>query len=101
MKDLPVVLIVDDEALSLETLKRILEDDFDVYTAQTVEEAKTVLDREWVRIVLCDQRMPDITGVEFLKQVRDLWPETIRMIVSGYTESEDIITAINEAGVDQ
>ncbi len=101
MKDLPVVLIVDDEALSLETLKRILEDDFDVHTAQTVEEAKTVLDREWVRIVLCDQRMPDITGVEFLKQVRDLWPETIRMIVSGYTDSEDIITAINEAGVYQ
>ncbi len=101
MTDLPVVLIVDDEALSLETLKRILEDDFDVYIAQTVEEAKKILDREWVRIVLCDQRMPEITGVEFLKLVRDSWPDTIRMIISGYTDSEDIINAINEAGVYQ
>lgn len=101
MMDLPVVLIVDDEALSLETLRRTLEDDFEVFSALTVEEAKTILDREWVRIILCDQRMPEIAGVEFLKQVRDLWPDTIRMIISGYTDSEDIINAINEAGVYQ
>lgn len=101
MTDLPIVLIVDDEALSLETLKRILEDDFDVHTALTVEEAKIILDREWVRIILCDQRMPETTGVEFLKQVRDLWPDVIRMIISGYTDSEDIIGAINDAGVYQ
>ncbi len=101
MSNLPTVLIVDDEVLGLDTLKRILEDDFDVHTAQTVEEAKQILEREWVRIILCDQRMPEITGVEFLKQVRDLWPNVIRMIISGYTDSEDIISAINEAGIYQ
>jgi two-component system response regulator HupR/HoxA len=43
--------------------------------------------------------MPEITGVEFLKQVREQWPEVVRMIISGYTDSEDIISAVNEAGI--
>jgi two-component system response regulator HupR/HoxA len=86
---------------SLETLQRILEDDFDVKTAENVTEARRILETEWVQIILCDQRMPEITGVEFLKQVREQWPEVIRMIISGYTDSEDIISAVNEAGIYQ
>ena len=101
MSSLPTVLIVDDEVRSLETLQRILEDDFDVKTAENVEAARKVLETEWVQIILCDQRMPEITGVEFLKQVREQWPEVIRMIISGYTDSEDIISAVNEAGIYQ
>ncbi|MEJ2692327.1 MAG: sigma-54 dependent transcriptional regulator [Candidatus Thiodiazotropha sp.] len=101
MSGLPTVLIVDDEVRSLETLQRILEDEFDVRTAENVEQARRILEREWVQIILCDQRMPEITGVEFLKQVREQWPEVIRMIISGYTDSEDIISAINEAGIYQ
>ncbi len=101
MNSLPAILIIDDEELGLDSLKRNLKDDFDVHTALTIDEAITVLEREWVRIVLCDQRMPEITGVEFLKQVRDQWPDVIRMIISGYTDSEDIICAINEAGIYQ
>jgi len=95
------VLIVDDEVRSLETLQRILEDDFDVKTASTVQEAEEILQQEWVQIILCDQRMPEITGVEFLKQVRDKWPDVVRMIISGYTDSEDIISAVNDAGIYQ
>ncbi|WP_456404674.1 sigma-54-dependent transcriptional regulator [Thiolapillus sp.] len=98
---LPTLLIIDDEVRSLETLRRILEDDFDVKTASTPDEAEKILQEEWVQIVLCDQRMPDISGVEFLKQVREQWPEVIRMIISGYTDSEDIISAINDAGIYQ
>jgi len=101
MNGLPTVLIVDDEVRSLETLQRILQDDFDVRTAENVEQARRILESEWVQIILCDQRMPEITGVEFLKQVREQWPEVIRMIISGYTDSEDIISAINEAGIYQ
>jgi two-component system, NtrC family, response regulator HupR/HoxA len=97
----PTVLIVDDEVRSLETLRRILDDDFDVKTAETVSEARRILEIEWVQIILCDQRMPEISGVEFLKQVREQWPEVIRMIISGYTDSEDIISAVNEAGIYQ
>jgi two-component system response regulator HupR/HoxA len=101
MSTLPTVLIVDDEVRSLETLQRILDDDFDVRTAENAEQARHILETEWVQIILCDQRMPEITGVEFLKQVREQWPEVIRMIISGYTDSEDIISAVNEAGIYQ
>ena len=71
------VLIVDDEVRSLETLQRILEDEFNVRTAENVEQARRILEREWVQIILCDQRMPEITGVEFLKQVREQVPTRI------------------------
>ncbi|MES9972224.1 MAG: sigma-54 dependent transcriptional regulator [Candidatus Thiodiazotropha sp.] len=101
MNSLPTVLIVDDEVRSLETLQRILEDEFDVKTAENVNQARKILENEWVQIILCDQRMPETTGVEFLKQVREQWPEVIRMIISGYTDSEDIISAVNEAGIYQ
>jgi two-component system response regulator HupR/HoxA len=101
MSPLPTVLIVDDEVRSLETLQRILDDEFDVKTAENVAQALKILETDWVQIILCDQRMPEITGVDFLKQVREQWPEVIRMIISGYTDSEDIISAINEAGIYQ
>ncbi|MCU7931873.1 MAG: sigma-54 dependent transcriptional regulator [Candidatus Thiodiazotropha sp. (ex Codakia rugifera)] len=101
MSSLPTVLIVDDEVRGLETLQRILQDDFNVQIAENVKQATEILENEWVQIILCDQRMPDITGVEFLKQVRDQWPEVIRMIISGYTDSEDIISAVNDAGIYQ
>ncbi|MCU7830343.1 MAG: sigma-54 dependent transcriptional regulator [Candidatus Thiodiazotropha sp. (ex Myrtea sp. 'scaly one' KF741663)] len=101
MSSRPTVLIVDDEVRSLETLERILEDEFDVKTAENVDAARKILETEWVQIILCDQRMPEITGVAFLKQVREQWPEVIRMIISGYTDSEDIISAVNDAGIYQ
>ncbi len=101
MSTLPTILIVDDEERGLETLQRILEDDFDVKTASTTEEAVWQLQHEWVQVILCDQRMPEVTGVEFLKQVREKWPDVIRMIISGYTDSEDIISALNDAGIYQ
>ncbi len=100
-KSRPTILVVDDEVRSVEALRRILEDEFDVFTATSVEEARALLQREWVQIILCDQRMPDMTGVEFLKQVREEWPEVIRMIISGYADEGDIIDAVNEAGIYQ
>jgi len=101
MTTLPTVLIVDDEVRSLESLQRILVDDFEVKIAGSVQEAEVLLQKEWVQILLCDQRMPDTTGVEFLTRVREQWPDVIRMIISGYTDSEDIINALNDAGVYQ
>jgi len=101
MSTLPTVLIVDDEIRSLESIQRILADEFDVKIASNVDEAEILLQAEWVQIILCDQRMPDTTGVEFLTRVREQWPDVIRMIISGYTDSEDIISALNDAGVYQ
>ena len=101
MASKPTILVVDDEIRSVEALERVLEDDFDVRRATSATEAEAVLASEWVQVVLCDQRMPDITGVEFLSRVRRQWPDVIRMILSGYTDSEDIIDAVNEAGIYQ
>ncbi|MBB1488692.1 sigma-54-dependent transcriptional regulator [Oceanospirillum sediminis] len=101
------VLVVDDEIRSLETLERILDESFDVLTASSASDALSLLeqcsDTEScsVQVIVCDQRMPGMTGVEFLTQVRQRWPETIRLMLSGYTDSEDIIAGINEAGIYQ
>ena len=97
----PTVLAVDDEPRSLETLQRILEEEFEVRTAPTVAEAEKILEREWIQVILCDQRMPGMSGVEFLERVRARWPGVIRFIISGYTDSEDIISAVNDAGIYQ
>jgi two-component system response regulator HupR/HoxA len=80
---LPTVLVVDDEPCSLETLRRTLEEELEVLTCANAAEPETVLEREWVQVVLCDQRMPGETGVELLSRVRDRWPEVIRIIISG------------------
>jgi len=101
MTDLPTILVIDDEIRSLESISRILDEDFEVKTAATIAEATKILEEEWVQIVLCDQRMPDQTGVEFLKTVRQRWPDAIRMIISGYTDAHDIIDGVNEAGIYQ
>ncbi|KAB2847220.1 MAG: sigma-54-dependent Fis family transcriptional regulator [Hyphomicrobiaceae bacterium] len=98
---LPTILIIDDEIRSLESLNRILGEDFDVKTASNVDEATKILEHEWIQIVLCDQRMPDMAGVDFLRIVRERWPDAIRIIISGYTDTEDVIRGINQAGIFQ
>lgn len=100
-ESLPTILIVDDEVRSLESLERNLFADFDVRTATSAAEAEKILEQEWVQIILCDQRMPEETGVQFLTRVRERWPEVIRIIISGYTDAGDIITGLNEAGIYQ
>ncbi len=93
------VLVVDDEQRSLETLRRTLEDHFTVFTALSAQEAVAVMESEAVHIVLSDQRMPGTSGVEFLRGVRAQWPDTVRLILSGHTEAQDIIAGVNEAGI--
>ncbi|MBE7460113.1 MAG: sigma-54-dependent Fis family transcriptional regulator [Zoogloeaceae bacterium] len=101
MASLPTILVVDDEVRSQETLRRTLEEEFEVLTASSGEQALALLEREPVDVILCDQRMPGISGVQTLKEARSRWPDTVRIIVSGYTETEDIISGINEAGIYQ
>ena len=101
MTPLPTVLIVDDEVRSQESLRRTLEEDFQVFTASGAADARAIMEREVIQVVLTDQRMPDVSGVSFLKDVRRDWPDAVRIIISGYTDSEDIIAGINEAGIYQ
>ncbi len=98
---LPTVLVVDDEVRSQDAMRRTLDEDFTVFTASSADEARGLLERQPVAVILCDQRMPGITGVSFLKEVRERWPEIVRIVISGYTDGEDIIAGINEAGIYQ
>jgi len=98
---LPVILVVDDEQRSRETLQRVLSETFTVLTAANAIEAEACLLEHSVHVILCDQRMPGTDGVTFLKQVRQKWPEPVRMVISGYTEAKDIIAGVNEAGIYQ
>lgn len=95
------ILIVDDEVRSQEALRRVLNQDFEVLCAGSTADAEKLLEGEIVHAVICDQRMPQESGVSFLKRVRELWPDPVRMIISGYSDSEDIIAGLNEAGIYQ
>ncbi|MBE0631924.1 MAG: response regulator, partial [Burkholderia vietnamiensis] len=93
------MLVVDDELRAQETIRRVLDEEFEVLTASSADEARAILQQQPVAVILCDQRMPGRTGVEFLSEVRETWPDTVRIIVSGYTDSEDIVAGINQAGI--
>ncbi len=95
------VLLVDDEVRSLETMSRTLDEEFEVLTAASAKEAELLLDAHPVQVILCDQRMPEMTGVELLARVRERWPRVWRIIISGYTDAGDIIRGINESGIYQ
>lgn len=98
---LPAVLVVDDEVRSQDAIRRTLEEDFLVFQAGSAAQARELLEQHEISVILCDQRMPEVTGVVFLKEVRDRWPDTVRVVISGYTDSQDIIAGINEAGIYQ
>ncbi|MFB2530754.1 sigma-54-dependent transcriptional regulator [Paracoccus sp. p4-l81] len=97
----PAVLLVDDEPHSLSAMKMALEDDFDILTAPDAAAGAQALADNWVQVVVCDQRMPGRSGVDFLTEVRERWPETVRIIITGYTDPAAMIAAINDAGIHQ
>jgi two-component system response regulator HupR/HoxA len=101
IKLLPCILIVDDEIRSLKAIECIIKGEFDVKTVSGVKAAERILKTDWAHIILCDQCMRETSGVAFLKSVRERWPNVIRMIVSGYTDGEDVIASVTEAGVYQ
>ena len=92
------ILLVDDEPHSLTSMRMALEDEFDIRTAGDAEAALAVLEEDWVQVIFCDQRMPGRTGVEFLTEVRERWPEAVRIVITGYTDANAMVAAINEAG---
>lgn len=106
---MPSVLVVDDERNSVDALRRTLDEDFEVLCAFSADEALQILaEREAERatdlpvdVILCDQRMPGTSGVEFLQRVRQAWPEVVRVLISGYSDADNIIAAINDAGIYQ
>jgi EAL domain-containing protein (putative c-di-GMP-specific phosphodiesterase class I)/CheY-like chemotaxis protein len=94
------LLLVDDEEGILSALKRLFRrDGYRILTASSGADALELLATEPVDVILSDQRMPGMTGVDFLRRTKALHPHTIRMTLSGFTDLQSIIDAVNEGAV--
>src|SRR4051794_15517229 len=90
------LLVVDDEPYILPTLKALLMHEFDVVTAPSADHAEQILSTQRIDILLSAQRMPRRTGVELLEWAKLYSPRTIRLLMTGYSELEDAVEAINK-----
>ncbi len=93
------ILIVDDEPANLQKLKRTFLTDYVVHEAKTGDEALLILKERPVVAIVTDQRMPGMSGVNLLRQAREVRPDTIRIILTGYTDVEYLMDAINQGQV--
>ena len=94
------VMIVDDEPVITDLLKDALSNEpYGILSAASAEEALPILDGEQVDVVISDEKMPGMSGSEFLAIVRQKYPDTIRMILTGHATLESAIRAINEGEI--
>lgn len=94
------VLYVDDEPSNLSSFNASFRKEFDVMVAENAEEGMKILESAPdTHVVIADQRMPGTTGVEFLSQIRPVYPDIIRILLTGYSDIEAVIGAINEGQV--
>ena len=94
------VLVVDDEPDNLELLYRTFRRDFKVFKSTSGVEALKVLEAQGeMAVIISDQRMPKMSGTEFLSHTVERFPDTIRIVLTGYTDVEDLVSAINAGKV--
>ncbi|NJK39584.1 MAG: response regulator [Oscillatoriales cyanobacterium RM2_1_1] len=96
----PKMLVVDDEPDNLDLLYRTFRRDFSVFRADSGVRALEVLEAEGeVAVIISDQRMPEMKGTEFLSKTVPQFPNTVRIILTGFTDIEDLVEAINSGQV--
>jgi two-component system, sensor histidine kinase and response regulator len=93
------ILYVDDEESNLKGFKSIYFTEYTIYTALSGPEAMEILANHEVHIIITDQKMPGMTGVQFLSNAISRYPEPIRIILTGYSDIEVLMKAINECGI--
>ena len=94
------VLLVDDEPNVLSALKRLLRrDEYQIFSTTSPREAFDILAQHRIDVIVSDQRMPDMSGTEFLSEVKELYPDTMRLVLSGYTELHSVTDAINRGAI--
>jgi len=95
------ILCVDDEENILSSLERVFmeEEDYEIITANSGEKGLEILKEREIDLIISDQRMPGMSGTEFLKRARTLHPDTIRIVLSGYADFDTVTTAINEGEI--
>jgi response regulator RpfG family c-di-GMP phosphodiesterase len=95
------LLIVDDEPNVCDSVHDLLRREFRVLKAHSAEEGYRLMQQEEVHIIMSDQRMPQISGVELLTKVKSRYPHAIRMLFTGFADLESIVAAINQGHVFQ
>ena len=95
------ILFVDDEENNLNVFKTTFKWYYNVFVAISANEGMKILQKEKIDMIITDQRMPKVTGVEFLKKVIPQYPDLVRIILTAYSDVEAIAYAINEAGIYQ
>jgi len=93
------ILYVDDEENNLVVFKNAFFRDYNVHTALSAEEGLSILDQNLIQLIITDQKMPGMTGVEFLEIVVKSHPETMRMILTAYSDIDFIMRAVNKCGI--
>ena len=95
------ILCVDDEKNVLRALQRLfMDEDYEIFTADSGEEGIQICEDEpGIQLVISDYRMPGMDGVDFFKIVNSRWPETIRIVLSGYADTASVVGAINEGQI--
>lgn len=93
------ILYVDDEENNLQAFKATFRRDYKIFLAISAQKGREILENEEVDIIITDQRMPEVTGVEFLESVIPLHPKPIRLLLTGYTDIQAVIDAINKGQV--
>ncbi len=94
------LLLVDDEENIVSALVRLLRrDGYTILRARSGREGLEMLAQHEVGVIISDQRMPEMTGVEFLSRVKELYPDTVRIVLSGYTELNSVTDAINRGAI--
>jgi Predicted signal transduction protein len=91
------ILLVDDELQILKSLKRLFVDtDYEIFTANSGKEALDILANEKINLVITDMRMPIMDGLELLRKIQESYPHVLRVILSGYSEKNTILTALKK-----
>src|ERR1044072_2892695 len=93
------ILYIDDEVHNLNAFRASFRRSYEIYTANSAQEGKLLLKSVDVHIIIADQKMPVTTGVEFFYEIREILPDPIRILLTGYTDVEDIIEAINKGHI--
>jgi response regulator RpfG family c-di-GMP phosphodiesterase len=100
MSDKHSILCVDDEMNILKLLKRLLEaQGYEIVTASSGEEALQILEKQRVDVIVSDQRMPGMSGSDLFRITRDKYPQAVRVMMSGYSDFDSLVNAINEGEI--
>ena len=93
------ILYVDDEVENLYAFKAAFRRIYNVFVAVSGSEGREVLDENDIQVILTDQRMPEVTGVEFLESIIEFYPDPIRILVTGYSDINTVINAVNKGQI--